>query len=126
MALIDVSELMYDADFTDEAVLIARRAVVNQWGETDLTESNESVTVCVQAPTPDTLKILPQGVKLEDTIDVWMAGGLGKLNTQRANGYSDVLIWDGERYVALVVVEDFSNFGEGFTHAVFSREKPHG
>lgn len=128
MAQIDVSDLLLDPDFCDKAQLIQRASQVNEFGELELIEAvlSPDPSAVVQAPTPDTLKFLPEGVKYQDTIDVWLSGQITELHTQVEYGYSDVLVWKGKRYAAVAMVEDFGNFGAGFTHAIFAKEgAPH-
>lgn len=126
MAAIDVSDLLIDPDFCDEATLIKRKSTVNEYGENTFSEIESPVTVVVQAAGKDALNYLPQGIKLVDTFDVWLHGSLGQLNSQSVGGACDVLLWNGETYNCVAIVEDFSNYGRGFTHALFSRRKPHG
>ena len=121
MALIDVSELLSDPDFTDVVQIIQRARSVIQYGENVLTENNlGDINLVVQPATPKSLERLPEGAKLVDAINVWHRG---VLNVESVNGYSDIVVWRGDRF-AVVDNDDFSNYGNGYTKAICIRERP--
>lgn len=119
MALIDVSELLTDPDFTNTVMLIRRASSVNSYGENVLTETSSSITAVVQGANTETLERVPEGARLSDLIDVYYKGAL---HAESPSGYADVIVWGGKRYQVFQVIEDFLNFGAGFTKAVCKLE----
>jgi hypothetical protein len=119
MALIDVSELLTDPDFTNTVTLIRRASSVNSYGENVLTETSSSITAVVQGANTETLERVPEGARLSDLIDVYYKG---VLHAESQSGYADVIVFGGKRYQVFQVIEDFMNFGAGFTKAVCKLE----
>lgn len=119
MALIDVSELLTDPDFTNTVTLIRRASTVNTYGENIMTETQSTITAVVQGANTESLERVPEGARLSDLIDVYYKG---QLTAESPSGYADVIVWGGKRYQVFEVVEDFMNFGAGFTKAVCKLE----
>lgn len=119
MALIDVSELLTDPDFTNTVTLIRRASTVNTYGENVMTETQSTITAVVQGANTESLERVPEGVRLSDLIDVYYKG---PLTAESPSGYADIIVWGGKRYQVFEVVEDFMNFGAGFTKAVCKLE----
>lgn len=119
MALIDVSELLTDPDFTNTVTLIRRASTVNTHGENTMVETSSSITAVVQGANTESLERVPEGARLSDLIDVYYKG---QLTAESPSGYADVIVWGGKRYQVFEVVEDFMNFGAGFTKAVCKLE----
>lgn len=119
MALIDVSELLTDPDFTNTVTLIRRASTVNTYGENVMTETQSTITAVVQGANTESLERVPEGARLSDLIDVYYKG---QLTAESPSGYADVIVWGGKRYQVFEVVEDFMNFGAGFTKAVCKLE----
>lgn len=119
MALIDVSDLLTDPDFTDTVTLIRRSVTVNTYGEGVLTETPSSITAVVQGANTETLERMPEGARLSDLIEIYYKG---TLTAESASGYADVIVWHGKRYQVFEVTEDFTNYGAGFTKAVCKLE----
>lgn len=115
MALIDVSNILLDPDFTNKIKLIRRFVTVNEHGENVISETASYITAVVQGNNTETLQKLPAGALLSDVITVYYRG---TLTAERAGGYADIIIWSGKRYQVKDVVEDFLNFGAGFTKAL--------
>ena len=116
MADLDVTENLEDPDFTDTVGLITRSAVVNDKGKNVLTEVGPvDITAVVQPAGKEALIFLPEGVRLSDSITIIYQG---KLSTQRAGGYSDVILWQGDRYEVEAIPGNWQNWGAGFTHAL--------
>lgn len=113
MALLDVTELLTDADFCDGFTLIRQVYSVNRFGENEITETAENCTGIVQPATDNVENLLPQGANPTDYIQVWLADDL------RA-GF-DVILWNGKRY-AVEAVKDWGNYGSGFCNAVCKLE----
>lgn len=119
MALIDVSELLTDPDFTNTVTLIRRASTVNTYGENVMTETQSTITAVVQGAGTESLERVPEGARLSDLIDVYYKG---QLTAESPSGYADIIVWQGKRYQVFEVVEDFMNFGAGFTKAVCKLE----
>lgn len=119
MALIDVSELLTDPDFTNTVTLIRRASTVNTYGENVVTETQSTITAVVQGANTESLERVPEGARLSDLIDVYYKG---QLTAESPSGYADIIVWGGKRYQVFEVVEDFMNFGAGFTKAVCKLE----
>lgn len=119
MALIDVSELLTDPDFTNTVTLIRRASTVNTYGENVMTETQSMITAVVQGANTESLERVPEGARLSDLIDVYYKG---QLTAESPSGYADIIVWGGKRYQVFEVVEDFMNFGAGFTKAVCKLE----
>ena len=119
MALIDVSDLLRDPDFTNTVTLIRRAVAVNEHGETVMTETPCYITAVVQGANAESLERVPEGARLSDLIEVYYKGAL---HAESPGGYADVIVWSGKRYQVFEVVEDFMNFGAGFTKAICKLE----
>lgn len=122
MALLDVSEVLLDPDFTNVVTLIKRTATVNEHGETVLAETPCHISAVVQGDNPEVLERLPQGARLSDIITVYTRADL---EAESEGGYADVVVWRGKRYQVQDVAEDFMNYGAGFTKAFCMLEAAH-
>lgn len=118
MALVDVSELLTDPDFTDRITLVRRLSMINVHGEMVLTESESENTMVVQAPDAEMLNRAPEGANLSGAIQVYSREPLfSGLN----GGYSDVIVHAGERY-QVNAVANYLNYGAGYVLALCTRE----
>lgn len=120
MALIDVSDLLLDPDFTNVVTLIRRTSTINTHGEHEMTESPCNIVASVQDINTEDLVRLPEGARLQDLITVYYRGDL---QPESKGGYSDLIVWQGRRYQVRTVDEEFMNFGAGFTRAICSMEE---
>ena len=121
MALLDVSDLVIDPDFTNGFALIKRAASINQYGEMNLAETTTNVFGVIQNINNETLKRFPDAAEFSDGIQVWYKG---KLEAQSAGGYCDVIVWQGQRFLVKIVTEQFMNWGAGWTSALCAKEVP--
>lgn len=113
MALIDVSELMTDPDFTNTISLTRRTQTISDYGETVLTGITGDATVVVQAGNGETLKRNPEYSVMTDWITIY-----AKIDF-RADGngyYADKITWGGRTF-QVKTVTDFMNWGDGYTRA---------
>jgi len=116
MAQVDVSDILTDPDFLDTVTLIRRTPeVVSSVGRASFVETSSQVYMCVQGRKAETLTREPNDAWLTDAIDVYYAG---VLYGAAPGGYADVIVWRGKRYQVEAVVENYSNYGAGWTHAV--------
>lgn len=122
MALVDVSDLVIDPDFTNSFVLIKRASAINAYGEMNLIETPSNVFGVIQNINNETLKRFPEAAEFSDGIQVWYKG---KLEAEAPNGYCDVVVWQGARFLVKIVTEQFMNWGAGWTSALCSKEVPY-
>lgn len=121
MALLDVSAILLDPDFLDEAILIKRKYEVNIFGETVLREFPHPIYASIQQADYKVLDRMPEGARFQDMIVVLYAG---ELAVQREGGFGDVILWQGLRYQVHDVEADFTNYGRGYCEALCLIEKP--
>lgn len=122
MAQLDVSDLMLDPDFADTLVLITRVSSINEFGEPVLTETSSNIIGIVQQGGSDELARLPEGAKLSEAISVFHKS---ILSTERAGGYADIIVWQGQRYQVQDIEEPYSHYGGGFSKAICLLEPAH-
>lgn len=120
MALIDVSDLLRDPDFTNVVTLIRRASTVNTHGEHVMTETSCNIVASVQGINAEDIVRLPEGARLSDIITVYYRGDL---QPESKGGYSDLIVWQGRRYTVKTIDENFINFGAGFTRAICVMEE---
>lgn len=111
MAIIDVTELLGDADFVDSFSVIRRVNSVNNYGENVLSESTISAVGSIQPSSPDDMQRLPDSVRRRDAITVYSVTRISP------DAYPDVVLWGGKKYQAQTS-EDFGNYGAGYTKAI--------
>lgn len=114
MAMIDVSALMLDPDFTNTVTLIRRAVFVSSVGETVLVETPITIVAVVSSGKAEVLERMPTGARLSDVIAVYYQG---ELRAESPGGYADVIVWNGKRYQVHEVPEQYMNFGAGYTMA---------
>lgn len=120
MALIDVSDLLLDPDFTNTVTLIRRASSINIHGEHDMVETPSQIIASVQGLSAEDLVRMPEAARLQGMIAVYFRG---KLMAESPNGYADVIVWQGKRHQVATVDESFMNFGAGFTRAICKMEE---
>lgn len=113
--MIDVSDLLLDPDFVEESAVsrLTRIAVVNEYGENVISETQTYITASVQAGNGEILKRLPQATQLTDWITVYSKV---VLNVDGVGKYPDIIVYKSRRY-NVQLLTDFSNWGEGYTRA---------
>lgn len=115
MAMIDVSALMLDPDFTNTVTLIRRAVSVSGVGETVLVETPSTICAVVSSGgDAEVLERMPAGARLSDVIAIYYQG---ELRAESPGGYADVIVWNGKRYQVHEVPEQYMNFGAGYTMA---------
>ena len=120
MALIDVSDLLRDPDFTNVVTLIRRSVSINGFGENVMSETSCPIVASVQGLNAEDIVKLPEGARLSDVITVFYRGDL---QPESKGGYSDIIVWQGRRYQVKTIDENFINFGAGFTRAICVMEE---
>lgn len=115
MARVDVSDLLLDPDFLDDAVLITRTVLVSNKGVGDYTETRKDIVCCVQSIPFSALVKISDYALLTDGIEVYYRG---KLSAESPGGYSDIIEWNNVRYQVKQVTEDFTTYGKGWSKAI--------
>lgn len=119
MGLIDVTELLTDPDFTDTVTRIVRSASVNNSGENVLVETPDTITVAIGNLGKNAATILPQGVRISDAILVYHRG---VIHIEGVGQYADIIVFGGQRFKALEVIESWTHMGAGFVSVLCVRE----
>lgn len=119
MALIDVADLIIDPDFSSAFVQIKRAATIDDKGRMNLTETSFNRIGVVQDINNDNLRRFPEAADFIDGITVWCQS---QLEAESLNGYCDVIVWNGQRYLVKIIDQNFMNFGSGWTSAICSKE----
>ena len=120
MALVDVSELLSDPDFVDTIQIITRYPIVNSMGENVIHESIETSIGSVQPADYKTVKKQPEAMQVESLYSFFFKG---KIVASAPGEYSSVLVFKNMRY-QVRTVEDFSNWGAGYTNGVCVAQVP--
>lgn len=118
MALLDVSEVLSDPIFYEPVSLIRRSSSVNGYGENVLAEKTVVISAVVQPASNQDLKLLPEAAQSSGAIVVYSRV---KQESESNLGYSDVILWGSLRYQVLSV-ENYSNWGTGYTKAIATQE----
>jgi len=113
MALLDVSEILGDPDFSDVITVYRRVQTVGANGRATVSETAKVVIAVVTQAGGDVLDRLPEGAIIEGSITVHTTEPLVVSNGSRD---ADEVLYAGRRYI-VSSVSDYSNFGSGFTAA---------
>lgn len=122
MALIDVSELLVDADFVDAMSVITRATTVDALGQSSFTETTLVTVGSVQPAAAKTVQKLPEAMRVENLSSFWFKG---QIIASGPGQYSSVLVFKNIRY-QLKNVADWGNFGAGYTEGICVAEPPSG
>ncbi len=122
MANVDVTPLMYDPDFVDPIVVIRRQTTVNDFGENVTTECTYNFIGSVQPASGKALSRLPDGLQVADVTSFWIKG---PITVSGAGKYPDILVFRGKRF-QVRQVNDWTNFGVGWSEGLCVAEKPDG
>ena len=117
MALIDVSELLVDPDFVDQIDTIQRVKGVDSNGRTIMIATPRVITGSVQPASGEALQMLPDLVRTSGMLEIWTQSILTVDTDSRA---ADIIVWKGNRYIVAAKVDDYQNYGAGYTHAVLT------
>lgn len=118
MALIDVTQLLYDPDLIDIFSVISSTAVVNSAGVMVITQGSPVPARGVVIPGRSNMRRLDDGTRVEAYIDIYTTYRLnGGTKADDANSApADIVIWQSRKYT-VAAVEHWEDFGAGFVHA---------
>lgn len=94
--MINVGELMTDADFTRTFTLRRPTGTFSDDGEFTSTYADTQLVGIVQPATPNELEMLPEGSRAKDVISVWSATLLRMADGKLLE--SDILVVDAQSY----------------------------
>ena len=119
MALIDTSELLLDPDFTVEVQLIQRGTVYDDIsGENTISDlPHQNITCVIQGASAQTLKLMPQYTEGKRVYEMWYRGRLVALDGERIG---DKVLYRGKAYKVQAILQDFMDYGVGYTHALLT------
>ena len=115
MALLNTSLYLLNPYFMDQITHITRAQSINQYGVSVLTETPSTVYASVQGKDHEYLARNRDDAVLRDRIDVYARV---TFTTESVNGYADIVVWQGGRYIVESVTENYENYGIGWSHAV--------
>lgn len=113
MALIDVSELLLDPDFTDPIKIFRKKQTFNDFGEGVYTEQKIETVAVVQWGGVAFNKF-PKGTHFDRDIIIYCKIPLFGMDS---DSYCDEVEFQGRRYMVQRVTETAGNWGQGFTTA---------
>lgn len=111
---------MTDPDFVDDIDVITRTPYVNSKGENVIQESTVSSCGSVQPADYQAIQKLPEAMRTENVSQFWFKGDI---IASAPGKYSSILVFRGKRY-QVRTVEDWGNFGEGYSAGVCVVETP--
>lgn len=114
MPLVDVSELLFDVDFTDRFDIIRRAETISDTGRSQITSvtlKNQIGVVTSGSPNRlerlDTVDVMPRILHVVTRV---------QLHGPAANAKPDVIVWRGNHFV-VTQIEPYPQFGRGFSQA---------
>lgn len=119
---IDTSELTLDPDFCQPLRVIHRTSGRNNFGEVEVTESESEIVAVIHGVNAKTARTFPEAVVTSGAIEVLMHAKFGVPVTGQS---ATIVMWHGRRY-RCTHVNDWSNWGQGFSHALCELEGRNG
>jgi hypothetical protein len=110
MALLDVSELMWDPDFCDCFTWFRNTMLVNEKGRGEISSVENTAYGSVQPATERTYELFPDCARVRGALELFTNSALSPPTPTLA---ADTVIWERRRYVVLGVM-DYGNFGNGY------------
>lgn len=120
MGQIDVTDLLADPDLVDDLIIIRRNASVDGFGENKVVERGEPSIGVVVPASGKTLLRLPEALRIQSVSSFFVRG---KIESDGSCAYPDILMFKGSRY-EVQLINDFTNWGDGWCEGVCVREKP--
>jgi hypothetical protein len=121
MARIDVDDIIEDPDFEDDDFEVIRsvETVGTDGRALFLVQAPFASAGVVQPAAGRSLMMLPEGARIQGSIDIWTKEPLRMNDGTYA---ADVICWHGRSYV-VSNVEDFLNYGAGYVRATCTLHK---
>lgn len=120
MALIDVSEVLLDPDFTDPIQIITRVPTIDTYGQLSLVESTINTIGCVQPASSKDIERLPEALRVTEMNSFWFRG---IIPVTSAGVYPAVMTFRSKRY-QILSVSDWMNYGAGYSQGMCVAEVP--
>lgn len=112
MALLDVSDILLDPDFSDKTLVCVRsRQAVGEDGIAVNTKSNIKFSGVVTSNNGDILERISTGERVKGSITIHSRFQLS--DGGGTNMAADVVLWRGRSYT-VSSVNDYAHFGRGF------------
>jgi hypothetical protein len=118
MALLDVSELMWDPDFCDEFTYVRNFVTINNYGEAVQTPTTLTAYGSIQPINSRTYDIFPDLTRISGSLECYTTTALTCVSTNPLA--SDLVLWNGLTYVVQAISSDYSNWGGGHYVAVLA------
>lgn len=119
MALIDVSALLADPDFTDTIIVTRYTQAVNSYGVATYTSATINVRAAVYPSGGNILDLLPEAERGLNSITVVTTYAL----IERSATQADEVTWGGKQW-RVAKVNDYRHFGSGFSEAICTQKSP--
>jgi hypothetical protein len=119
MPIIDVSDLLLDGDLTDTFTVIRRLQSVNENGETSVVTSTLNNVLGIVSPTANNELVVQDALQTQGkTLNVVTKFRLrgATQDTTGAQYQPDLIVWNLDTY-EIKLLQDFSNYGDGFVSA---------
>lgn len=114
MALLDVTDVLFDPDLTDTFTVERRVETVGSNGRSTTSVTAFSGLGVVTSAGPNDLARLDDSQRMGRVISIVTAANL----RGAVNGYQpDVIQWRGNRFV-IATIDNYPQFGSGFTQAI--------
>lgn len=117
---IDVTDLLTDPDFVGPILHISRIPRINSLGEQVLVECTAKTVGSVQPIDSAKIERIPEAQRVTNMMTFFMKG---KIVTSLPGKYSDILVFEGQRY-QVKTVDDWSSWGAGFCEGMCIAEVP--
>lgn len=119
MSRVDVSDIILDSDFVGEMKIVRREARTNSRGENVNTEVCVDTFGTIQPASGKAVQRLPEALRNANYRSFWVQGKITEASEGR---YTDILVFEGERYQVTLVM-DWSAWGGGWSEGLCVAEK---
>lgn len=113
MALLDVTEVLFDPDFADTITCIREMQNVGGNGLASSTTTTSNFTGVVTQEDGDVMQRMPDGEMVSGSITIHT---VFRLSAGGPDQNADIVTWQGRQYT-VKMISDYSNFGAGFIAA---------
>ena len=118
MATLDVNDA-FDPSFWTDITVLRRGIQVDAHGRGEVTETSMPTRAVVIAASPNDLNRLPEAEIQQKTISVYAPFRFqgAAVDSFGNEMHPDMILWNGGTFLVRLL-DDFSNYGRGFTHAI--------